>query len=178
MIGPPPRSPLFPSTPLSRSKPRLDDAARKRLDVDFLPDMMSGPVDVDLVYAAQKTTADATLALGLTDTTLTLDRLNIAKPAGAGASAQLKLSFVNDHLVAIPDAVVKGAGIDASLALVLAPESGDVSRIDVRRLVAGSSHLTGTVERQATGGWAATIGGSSLDARNLGTDLVHGRAEG
>ncbi len=158
-------------------KARLDDAARKRLDVDFLPDMMSGPVDVDLVYAAQKTTADATLALGLTDATLTLDRLNIAKPAGAGASAQLKLSFVNDHLVAIPDAVVKGVGIDASLALVLAPESGDINRIDVRRLVAGNSDLTGSVERQASGGWAATISGSSLDASKLVTDLGHGRGE-
>ena len=158
-------------------KARLDDAARKRLDVDFLPDMLSGPIGVDLVYAAQKSSADATLALDLTDTAVTLSRLNIAKPAGAAASGQLKLSFVNDHLVAIPDALVKGPGLDASLALALTPDSGDIRRIDVRRLVAGSTDLNGSIERQSGGGWTVAVSGRSLDASKLLTNLGHGERE-
>ncbi|HTZ77274.1 MAG TPA: AsmA-like C-terminal domain-containing protein [Stellaceae bacterium] len=158
-------------------KARLDDAARKRLDVDFLPDILSGPVGVDLVYDAQKTSADASLALDLTDAAVTVSRLNIDKPAGTGASAQLKLSFVNDRLAAIPEALVQGPGIDASLALALVPATGDISRIDVQRLVAGNTDLKATIERQPAGGWAANVSGRSLDASKLVTNLGHGQRE-
>jgi len=47
-------------------KARLAEAARRRLDLDLLPEVVKGPVDVDLTYvlaASKRATADITLDL-------------------------------------------------------------------------------------------------------------------
>lgn len=156
-------------------KTRLDDAARQRLGVDFLSGHVNGVVDVDLAYAGDKGTGEATLGLDLKDAALAVDRLDWVKRIGVAATARMRLVIAGDRLVEIPEAVVKGEGVDAALALKLDPATGALESVEARRLVLGSSDIQGSLRRQPRGGWAATITGRSLNASKLVTNLGKGR---
>ena len=95
-------------------KGRLDDAGRQRLGVDFLPDMVKGPVGVDLSYARMATKrADADVMLDLTEAALDVAKLNWRKASGEAATATLGVELADDHVRAIHDATLKGAKADA-----------------------------------------------------------------
>jgi AsmA-like C-terminal region/Protein of unknown function len=152
-------------------KTRLDDAARRRFGVDFLAGYITGPIGVDLVYTAQKGNGEANLALDLKETALAVERLNWSKRVGVPAAAQLRLAFAGDHFTEIPEATVKGEGIDAALAIHLQPGGSDVASIEASRLLLGKTEVAGSLQRQPKGGWAATVTGKSLDASKLLKDV-------
>ena len=155
-------------------KARLDDAQRKHFGVDFLAGYVSGPVGVDLVATTQKETGQADLGLDLKEAALAFDRLDWSKRAGVPATAQLRLAFAGDHLSEIPQATVKGEGIDAALAIRFAPGGSEIQSIEASRLLLGKTDLAGTIQRQPQGGWAASLRGKSLDARKLLKDAGKG----
>jgi hypothetical protein len=96
-----------------------------------------------------------------------IDRLNWSKRAGVPATAQLRLAFAGDQLTDIPQATVKGEGIDAALAIRMQPGGSEIESIEASRLLLGKTDLAGTILRQPTGGWAASLRGRSLDASKL-----------
>jgi hypothetical protein len=152
-------------------KARLDDAARRRLAVDFLPDMVKGPVDVDVAYAlmaAKRATAD--VALDLKDATLDVAKLNWRKAPGAPATATLSLDLVDDHVRAIRDAMLKGAGADARVSLTFG-DDGAIRRVDAPRLILGETDASGSVAPRKEGGWQVELRGMSFDATGLMADL-------
>ncbi|HXA71389.1 MAG TPA: AsmA-like C-terminal domain-containing protein [Stellaceae bacterium] len=148
-------------------KARLDDVQRKHFGVDFLADYMTGIVGVDLVATTQKGSGQADLGLDLKDTALVVDRLDWSKRAGVPATAQLRLAFAGDRLTDIPQATLKGEGIDAALAIRMQPGSSEIQSIEASRLLLGKTDLSGTIQRQPQGGWAASLRGKSLDASKL-----------
>ncbi|HEX7967550.1 MAG TPA: AsmA-like C-terminal domain-containing protein [Stellaceae bacterium] len=161
-------------------KARLDDAARRRLDLDFLPEMVKGPVDVDLAYAlgaSKRATADVTL--GLKDAALEVARLNWRKPPGVPATATLALDVVDERIRAIREATIKGGGADARLSATFGP-AGDlaaaVTRVDVPRLILAETDASGSLARRGQGGWQVELRGMSFDATGLMAEVNHASA--
>jgi len=152
-------------------KAKLDDAARRHLGVDFLSDFVRGPVDVDLTYTTQKGNGEASLGLDLKDATIAVDKLDWTKPAGSPATAQMKLVIAADQIIEIPEATLKGEGLDAALAAKFDPATGTIERADARRLMLGRTDVAGSIRRQPAGGWAVSMTGRSLDATKLVTKL-------
>ena len=160
-----------------RLKARLDDEARRRLAVDFLPGVVKGPVDVDVAYAlttAKRATAD--VALDLKDATVDVAKLNWRKAPGAPATATLSLDLVDDHVRAIRDATVKGAGADARVSLAFGAD-GAIRRVDAPRLIVGETDASGSVAPRKEGGWQVELRGMSFDATGLMADLGRSGAE-
>ena len=157
-------------------KARLDDEARRRLAIDFLPDVVKGPVDVDVAYARMATKrATADVALDLKDATLDVAKLNWRKAPGAPATATLSLDLVDDHVRAIRDATLKGSGADARVSLAFG-DDGAIRRVDAPRLILGETDASGSIAPRKEGGWQVELRGMSFDATGLMTDL--GRSAG
>jgi hypothetical protein len=158
-------------------KARLDDEARRRLAVDFLPDVVKGPVDVDVAYArmaaAKRATAD--VALDFKDATLDMTKLNWRKAPGAPATAMLAVDLVDDHVRAIRDATFKGSGADARVSLAFG-DDGAIRRVDAPRLILGETDASGSIAPRKEGGWQVELRGMSFDATGLMADL--GRSPG
>ena len=153
---------------------RVDDKGRQDLGLDFFPDMLKGPVDVDLDYAVGASRqAQATVKLRLGDAALDIAKLDWRKPPGIPATAQLNLDFNDDRLTAIRDAVITGEGVDAQLAanFISSGETDSLSRLVVRRLVLGKTNVTGSLARQPEGGWRLQISGPSFDGAGLVEEL-------
>src|SRR5579883_2297036 len=149
---------------------RLEDAARRRLDLDFFAESLKGPVDIDLNYALTAAKrATATLSLDLKEAAIDLAMINWHKPAGAAAKGVVDLDLVDDRLRAVPEAVFKGAGIDAKLSAAFGDVGGTqgITRVDISRLIVGESDVTGTISRRAEGGWRVEMRGLSFDASGL-----------
>ena len=147
-------------------KARLDDAARRRLSLDFLPDIMKGPVDADLAYTLLTSNhATASLSLDLKDATLTVAKLNWEKPAKVAALAKLDLDLVDEQIRAVRQATLSGERLDVRLAGTL--EGGNLVRIDVPRLIVGETDASGSLARRAEGGWRVELKGLSFDATGL-----------
>ncbi|HKW54418.1 MAG TPA: AsmA-like C-terminal domain-containing protein [Stellaceae bacterium] len=152
-------------------KARLDDAARRRLDVDFLPDVVKGPVDVDVDYALMATKrATADVALDLRDATLDVAKLNWRKAPGVPATATLSVDLADDHVRAIRDATLKGAGADARVSLAFG-DGGSIRRVDAPRLILGETDASGSIAPRKEGGWQVELRGMSFDATGLMADL-------
>jgi hypothetical protein len=155
---------------------RLDEAARRRLDVDFFPDMLRGPVDVDLAYAVvEDKRAAATLTLGLKDATLDAAKLNWTKKPGVAATAALDLDLADGRIRTIRQATLKGGGADLRLSAELTAD-GEVEHVDLPRLIAGETDASGSVARRKGGGWQVELHGLSFDASGLMGG--HGKAAG
>jgi len=157
-------------------KARLDDEARRRLAVDFLPDVVKGPVVVDVSYArmaAKRATAD--VALDFQDAALDAAKLNWRKAPGAPATATLAVDLVDDHVRAIHDATLKGSGADARVSLAFG-DDGAIRRVDAPRLILGETDASGSIAPRKEGGWQVELRGMSFDATGLMADL--GRSAG
>jgi hypothetical protein len=157
-------------------KARLDDEARRRLGVDFLPDVMKGPVGVDLAYALTGTNrARAHVAIDLKDAALDAGRLNWRKAPGEPATATLSIELAHDRVQAIRDATLKGAGADARVSLAFG-DGGVIQRVDAPRLILGATDANGSIAQRKEGGWQVDLRGMSFDASGLVAGL--GRSAG
>lgn len=152
-------------------KARLDDEARRRLGVDFLPDVVKGPVGVDLAYSLMATKhASADVAIDLKDAALDAAKLNWRKAPGAPATAALSIELADDHVQAIRDATLKGAGADARVSLAFG-DGGVIRRVDAPRLILGETDASGSIAQRKEGGWQVDLHGMSFDATGLMADL-------
>lgn len=157
-----------------RVKGAFDDAARHQLGIDWLPDMVSGPVGVDLTFARQRNdfaTSDATLDLG--NATLTIDKLGWTKKPGVPATAHLTLSARNELPARISDLRIHGGGLDALMDITLSGGTTDakVARANIYRLAVGQTDVAGVVAQRPEGGWSVTLRGRRFDASRLLDDL-------
>jgi hypothetical protein len=154
-----------------RLKARLDDEARRRLGVDFMPDVMKGAVGADVAYALMADKhATVSLSLDLQETELDVAKLNWAKPTGVPATATAELDLVDDRVGAIRDATLKGGGADVR-ASVTFTGGGEVSRAELPRLIAGETDASATLASREEGGWRVEVNGLSFDATGLMSGL-------
>jgi uncharacterized protein YhdP len=147
---------------------RLDGAERRALGVDFLPEILSGTVGVDLAYTAPSAgAAQARLALDLNDGVLALPALDWRKPAGTPATAELGLVFQGARIASIGDATITGGGLRAQLSADFAADGETLARVEVAHLALGATDANASAVRQEGDGWRITLSGRSFDATAL-----------
>ena len=151
----------------------LDDDAQRRLDLDFMPDRVSGPIAADVTFtvlAANR--GEATALLDLRGTTLSIAEAGWKKPPDQPATAKIVLDLDNERIAKIPQIEVKAPGLDGRFAAQIGVDRKHVDRVEIRRLVVGESDVSGTVARRAGGGWRADIHAVRADARHLIKDAM------
>lgn len=162
---------------LYRVEMMLDDAAQRRLGLDFAPDRLSGPIALDATYSAfAANRGEATALLDLRGATLAIPEAGWKKAPGQPGTAKLVVDLDNERLARIRQIEASAPGLEARLAAQLAADRKQIDRIEIRRMTLGGSDLTGTVSRRDGGGWRADINATRLDARHLIKDATSGAA--
>ncbi|MGH6980061.1 MAG: DUF3971 domain-containing protein, partial [Stellaceae bacterium] len=152
----------------------FDDAARRKLGVDWLPEMISGPVGIDLTFQRHRNNfAESDVSLDLTNAALSVERLGWKKKAGTPASAHLDILARNDLSTRIDNLSIRGGGLDARMDLTLTGGETDakIAHANLYRLAVGKTDMSAVMERRPDGGWAVQIRGRSFDASRLIDDL-------
>ena len=143
---------------------RLDDAERRRLDIDYLPDRINGPMGVDLTYSAfDAGRAQIEALLDLSATSLSVAEAGWNKAPDVPGAAKLVLDLANEQVTGLREIEVKSAGLHGKFALALTPDRQQLERVDVARLVIGDDDVAGSVARRAEGGWRVDLRGQRLD---------------
>jgi len=143
---------------------RLDDAERRRLDIDYLPDRINGPMGVDLTYSAfDAGRAQIEALLDLSATSLSVAEAGWNKAPDVPGAAKLVLDLANEQVTGLREIEVKSAGLYGKFTLALTPDRQQLERVDVARLVIGDDDVAGSVARRAEGGWRVDLRGQRLD---------------
>jgi hypothetical protein len=147
----------------------LNDEAQRRLDLAFAPERLSGPIAAhDIVYQTfAGNRAEAMVTLDLRGATMAMPEAGWHKPPDQPATAKILLELENDRVTRVPQIDIRAAGLDGRFAVSLANDHKHLDRIEIRRLVAGDSEVSGTVVRREGGGWQADINAARIDARHL-----------
>ncbi|MBO0737596.1 MAG: hypothetical protein J2P48_13655, partial [Alphaproteobacteria bacterium] len=116
----------------------LNDEQRRRLGFDFIPDRLSGPAAIDLLYRTlDPAHARAEATVDLQSTSLSIPEAGWKKPPGAPAMARLSLDLYNERISRLREIAVKAAGLDARFAVALTPDAQQMARIDIQRFAVG-----------------------------------------
>ncbi len=150
----------------------LDDDAQRRLDLDFAPDRLKGPIAADVTYSAFAASqgakrGEATARLDLRGATLAIPEAGWQKPPGQPGTAKIVIDLDHEKISAIPQIEVKAAGLDGHFAALLGADRKSLDRVEIQRLVVGKSEVSGTVSRRPAGGWIADIHAVRADAHHL-----------
>jgi uncharacterized protein DUF3971/AsmA-like protein len=151
----------------------LDDAARKRLDIEITPDRLTGPVGLDLTYATfDRGRAEATALADLRGTSLAIAEAGWKKAPEQPGTAKLVFELQDGRFTGAPQVEIRAAGLDGRFGIGLASERKQIDRIDIRRLAVGENDLAGSVTRRPDGGWRADIHATRVDGRHLLKEAV------
>jgi Protein of unknown function/AsmA-like C-terminal region len=146
----------------------LDDEARRRLELDIGADRLTGPVALDLTYAGfDKEHAEATALLDLSGASMAIPEAGWKKTPDQPGTAKFVFELDNDRLAKTPQIEIKAAGLDGRFAIILSGDRQHIERLDIRRLLIGSSDLAGSISRGKTGGWRADIRAARLDGQHV-----------
>jgi hypothetical protein len=144
----------------------VDNAGRKRLDLDFLPDLIDGPIAVDASITEQTgKRRQVALRLGLKDARLTEALVGYEKAAGDPATARMTVDLQDDRPLQIRDLEAKGSNLDLKGAIGFTGK--ELARVDFGRLHAGQTDLQGSVVRRPEGGWRVDATGAAWDGAML-----------
>jgi len=153
----------------------LDEEAQRRLDLDFAPDRLKGPIAADVTFSTfAANRGEVTAVLDLRNVTLAIPEADWKKPPEQPGTATLVLDLDNQKITRIRQIDIKAAGLDGRLAVLLSDDHQRIDRIEIRRLVVGESDVSGTVTRRAEGGWRADIHAARADARHLIKNAMDG----
>ncbi len=143
---------------------RLDDAQRRRLAFDYLPDRISGPIGIDLTYSVfDAGRAEVEALLDFRATGLAVAEAGWNKAPEVPGAGKLVLDLANEQVTRLREIEVKTAGLYGKFALALMPDRQRVERVDIERLVIGDNDVAGTVARRPNGGWRVDLRGPRLD---------------
>jgi len=156
---------------------RLDDEQRRRLDFDFLPDRIAGPIGVDVTYwMLDAVRSEAVAALDLRSAGMSVAEAGWKKPPGVPAWATLELELENERVKQARNVEVKAPGLDGRFALALARKADLIERVEVYRLVIADDDVSGSVIRRPEGGWQVDLRGTTLDLSQWLKELAKGKA--
>jgi hypothetical protein len=145
----------------------LDEAAQRRLNYDFAPDRISGPVGLDLTYSLlQDGRATAAADLDLRGASIEVAEAGWRKPAGQPGTAKIALAFDHETIGRRVQVEARAAGLDARVALTLDESRRHIDRANIRHLTIGHDDLSGVVARRGAG-WHADLRGTRFDLRPL-----------
>lgn len=146
----------------------VDDAARRRFDLDWLNPYVGGPVGMETTFTGTASKRnEALIVIDLKDATLSVPQLNWSKPAASPTAGRIELELNDDRPTRLRDVLLHGSGLDVQGAVAFAPDGLSVQRAEMRRLVTGSTSVSGTATHRADGTWLADVDGASLDASGL-----------
>ena len=146
----------------------LDDEARRRLELDFGAERLSGPAALDLTYAGfDKGHAEVTALLDLNAASLTIPEAGWKKAPDQPGTAKFAFELDDDRLAKTPQIEVKSAGLDGRFAIIMNGDHEHIDRLDIRRLLIGSNDLAGSISRGKNGGWRADIHAARLEGNQL-----------
>jgi hypothetical protein len=141
---------------------RMDQAARQRFSVDVIPDIVQGPVDVELNYsAADEHRSTAALRLDLADATMAVDMADWIKPAGVAGHADLTLQIQDDHIRAIDGLHATAPGLDLTAGLTL--DDGQILHATIDHGRINASEVRGSVDHPAGNPWHIVLAGPEID---------------
>ncbi|HEV8678597.1 MAG TPA: AsmA-like C-terminal domain-containing protein [Stellaceae bacterium] len=153
----------------------LDDEAQRRLDLDFLPDRLKGPIAADITYSVLAgNRGEATALLDLRGAALSIAEAGWSKPPDRPGTAKVVLDIENEAIIRIPQIDIKAEGLDGRFTAQLGADRKHVDRVEIRRLLVGQTDVTGTVTRRPAGGWFADIHAARADARHLLKEAASG----
>src|SRR5262249_5498523 len=143
---------------------RLDDAERRRLDFNFFPDRISGPIGVDLTYSAfDAGRAQIEALLDLRGTSLLVAEAGWTKAPDIPGTGKLVLDLANRQVTLLREIEVKTTGLYGKFAVALTPDRQQVERVDIARFAIGEDDVSGSVARRPEGGWRVDLRGPRLD---------------
>ena len=91
----------------------LDDAARRRFNLDMVADYLHGPVGADLVYSEfDDHRSRAVVALDLAGSELEMPDLGWRKPAAQPAHGEFTAEFVDGHVMRITELSLRGPRLE------------------------------------------------------------------
>lgn len=152
----------------------LDDDAQHRLDFDFAPNRLKGPIAADVTYTVQGPgRGEATALLDLRGTTLAMPEAGWKKPVDQPGWAKVVLDLENDQISRISKIEVKAPGLDGHFAAEMGADHKHINEVTIERLVVGNSEVGGTVNRRGNG-WIADIHALRVDARPLLKEAASG----
>jgi Protein of unknown function/AsmA-like C-terminal region len=153
----------------------LDGEAQHRLDLDFAPDRLKGPIAADVTYTALPSgRGEAVALLDLRSATLAMPEAGWSKPPDQPASAKVVLDLDNEKISGIPQIDVKAPGLDGRFVAQLTADRRQLDRVEIGRLVVGKSEVSGVVSRRSGGGWQADIHAPHVDAQPLLKEAASG----
>lgn len=145
----------------------LDDDAQHRLDLDFAPDRLKGPIAADVTYRVEGPgRGEATALLDLSKTTMAIPEAGWQKSPNQPGSAEVVLDLENDKISRISKVDVEAPGLAGHFAAQLAADHKHIAQVGIERLVVGNTEVSGTVSRRGSG-WIADIHAPRVDARPL-----------
>jgi hypothetical protein len=152
----------------------LDDDAQHRLDIDFAPERLKGPIAADVTYTLQGPgRGEATALLDLRGTAMAIPEAGWKKPPDQPGSAKVVLDLENDQISRISQVEVKAPGLDGHFVAEIGPDHKHIDRVSIEHLVVGNSEVSGTVNRHGDG-WIADIHALRVDARPLLKEAASG----
>jgi hypothetical protein len=152
----------------------LDHDAQRRLDLDFAPDRINGPIAADVTYTVDgPARGEATALLDLRDATLAIPEAGWKKPSGQPGSAKVVLDLENDQISRISQVAIRAPGLDGHFVAGLAADHKHIDQVTIERLVVGNTEVSGTVNRHGNG-WMADIHALRVDARPLLKEAASG----
>jgi hypothetical protein len=136
---------------------RLDDAERRRLDFNFFPDRISGPIGIDLTYSAfDGGRAQIEALLDLRATSLSVTEAGWNKAPDIPGAGKLVLDLANEQVTRLREIEVKTVGLYGKFAVALTPDRQQVERVDIARLVIGDDDVR-VYPRRPEGGWRVDL---------------------
>lgn len=152
----------------------LDDEAQRRLDFDFAPDRLKGPIAADVTYMVQGPgRGEATALLDLRGTALAIPEAGWKKAPDQPGSAKVVLDLENDKISRISQIEVKAPGLDGHFVAQMGVDHKHIDQVTIERLMVGNSEVSGTVSRRGSG-WIADVHALRVDARPLLKEAVSG----
>jgi hypothetical protein len=141
----------------------IDQPARHRFDLDLLPDIITGPVGLNLDYRLlDERHAEAAVTLDLTPADLAIDLAGWTKPAGTAGTASFLVAFDQGHVTALTGLDAAAPDLNVKGALQLA--DGRITHARIDRFQALDADVAGTIDHGDVGQpWVVKLHGPHLD---------------
>jgi hypothetical protein len=144
----------------------VDQAGRAMLGVD-VTDYVKGPIGVSGTLSGHRgQLRSADLALDLTQATMGVDLVGIAKPTGFAASARSVATFGPGSTIQSETLAITGPGLQANVALAF-DSQGTLTTLDATGVRAGTNNDFDLHMTRGIGGTDIRIRGRSIDGSRL-----------
>ncbi|WP_150132792.1 AsmA-like C-terminal domain-containing protein [Hwanghaeella grinnelliae] len=144
----------------------VDDEFLRGVGIDFDP-YIKGSAKIDLTYQSfRRHPAMLDIAAEVTESVITADVLNWAKPKGVPGDLSLRMVFLPEGGARLEDVVLKTDELDGTGTVLLGQDFSTIMRVDIDHLSYRGNDAKGVIKRR-------TDGGLSIDAEGKRFDINH-----